>query len=160
MKTVLLWLWGKLPLPRRLRTAIIWVFSPKFTVGVVGLVMDEEGRVLLLRHTYRPGREWGLPGGGLTLHESLEDCLRREIREETGMRVKVGTLLSAAAHFDRRLVDMIFACHPAPGETLDNFRPNAEIAEARFFSPNALPDAMSRSQRRLVGIALKQARGK
>ena len=142
---------------RRMRTAILWWLGPKFTVGVVGLVLDEEGRVLLLRHTYRPGREWGLPGGGLHLHESLEDCLRREIREETGMRVRVDRLLSAAAHFDRRLVDMIYACRPSPGESLEGFTPNPEVAEARFFPPDELPENMSRSQRRLVAVALRQA---
>jgi 8-oxo-dGTP diphosphatase len=152
-------LWGRLPLPRRARTAIIWLLSPKFTVGVMGLVRDDEGRVLLLKHTYRPGRPWGLPGGGLRLGESLEDCIRREVREEANLRVQVVELLSAAAHYDRQLVDMIFACRPCPGESLDAFRPNAEIAEARFFPLDDLPTDMSRSQRKLVLIAARQSDG-
>jgi 8-oxo-dGTP diphosphatase len=149
-------LWGRLPLPRRARTAIVWLLSPKFTVGVVGLVRDEEGRILLLKHTYRPGIPWGLPGGGLRPGESLEDCIRREVQEEANMKVQVDQLLSGAAHYDRRLVDVIFACHPRPGESLDTFKPNAEIAEARFYHLDELPHDMSRSQRKLVLVASRQ----
>jgi 8-oxo-dGTP diphosphatase len=152
-------LWGRLPLPRRVRTAIIWLLSPKFTVGVMGLVRDDAGRVLLLKHTYRPGNPWGLPGGGLRVNESLEDCIRREVREEANLRVQVVEMLSAAAHYDRRLVDMIFACRLCPGESLDTFKPNAEIAEARFFALDDLPADMSRSQRKLVLIAARQLAG-
>jgi 8-oxo-dGTP diphosphatase len=152
-------LWGRLPLTSRQRSAIIWLLSPKFTVGVIGLVRDEQGHVLLLRHTYRPPKPWGPPGGGLRPGESLEDCLKREILEEAGIEVEVDALLSAAAHYDRKLVDMIFACHPHPGQSLATFKPSSEIAEARFFPPDQFPEGMARGQRRLVLTALKQAQG-
>lgn len=157
--STLTYLWGHIPFPRRVRTALIWLLSPKFTVGVVALLRDNEDRILLLRHTYRLARPWGLPGGGLKPGESLEECLRRELREEIGMEVEIEALLSAAAHYDRRLVDMIFACRPAPGQSLDNFRPNSEIAEARFFPPDALPNDLSRGMRALISTALRQAEG-
>jgi ADP-ribose pyrophosphatase YjhB (NUDIX family) len=159
IKSVLTWLYGKLPLTRRMRTALIWLLSPKFVVGVVGLVCDDEGRVLLLKHTYRRRNPWGLPGGGLTPGESLEECLKREIREETGMEVVVEKMLSAGAHPDRRLVDAIFACKLRPGESLASFRPNTEISEARFFPPDRLPKEVSWGLRQLLDVALRQARG-
>jgi 8-oxo-dGTP diphosphatase len=157
MNGLLTRLWGRLPIPSRARSALIWWLSAKFNVGVAGLVRDDEGRVLLLRHTYRPARPWGLPGGGLRSGETLEDCLRREMREETGLRIEVLGLLSAAAHLDRKLVDMIFVCRLAAGETLDNFKSSAEVVEARFFSLGELPEEMSRGQRRLIFIANGQA---
>ena len=153
------WLWGRLPLGRRVRNAIVWLLSPKFTVGVAGLVRDERGHILLLRHTYRRRAPWGLPGGGLKPGESLEECLQRELREEVGIEIEVECLLSAAAHYDRRLVDMIFACRPAPGENLSAFSPNSEIAEAHFFALDDLPPDISRSQRQLIKVALRQAAG-
>ncbi len=73
------------------------------------------------------------------------------------MKVEIEGLLSAAAHFDRRLVDMIFSCRPASGENLQGFTPNSEIAEARYFAPGSLPDNMSTSQRKLIKVALRQA---
>ena len=157
--TTLTYLWGHIPFPRRVRTALIWLLSPKFTVGVVALVRDDKDRILLLRHTYRLARPWGLPGGGLKPGESLEECLRRELREEIGMEVEIEGLLSCAAHFDRRLVDMIFACRPAPGHSLATFQPNSEIAEARFFPPDALPADLSGGMRTLITTALRQAKG-
>lgn len=54
---------------------------------VGGFVYDGEGRLLLIRHADEPG--WLQPGGMVELEESLEEALRREIREETGVEVVV-----------------------------------------------------------------------
>jgi 8-oxo-dGTP diphosphatase len=157
MQDALTWLWGRLPIKGRLRSAIVWWLSPKYVVGVSGLIRDDQGRILLLRHTYRRDKPWGLPGGGLKPGESLEECLLREVHEETGMNVEIVHMLSGAAHPDRRLVDMIFSCRLLPGESLATFRPNAEIAEARWFARDELPVAISRGQRTLIAVALAQA---
>jgi len=158
LNSALTWLWGRLPINARARSAIMWLLSPKFTVVVSGLVVNEDGLILLLRHTYRGKRPWGLPGGGLKHGESLEECLLREVHEETGMNVEILHMLSGAAHPDRWLVDVIYSCRPLPGETLDVFRPNAEIAEAHWFDCDDLPADVSKGQHRLIKIALEQAR--
>lgn len=160
MNGILTWIWARLPIKGRMRSAIVWLLSPKFVVGVSGLVRDDEGRILLLKHTYRGNKPWGLPGGGLRPGESLEECVEREAFEETGMRVEVVAMLSGAAHFDRRLVDMIYSCRLLPGESLDKFKPNAEVAEAHFFHIDDLPPAIASGQQRLIRIALAQAEGR
>lgn len=157
MNGFLTWVWARLPIKGRARTALVWLLSPKFVVGVSGLVRDDDGRVLLLKHTYRGNKPWGLPGGGLRPGESLEECLQRELLEETGMRVEIIAMLSGAAHYDRRLVDMIFSCKPLPGESLDNFKPNPEVSEAHYFDVNELPSGIAKGQQRLIKIALEQA---
>ena len=157
MHDFLTWLWGRLPIRGRLRTIIMWWLSPKYMVGVSGLIRDEAGRILLLKHTYRGKEPWGLPGGGLKPGESLEQCLLREVWEETGMRAEITHMLSCAAHPDRRLVDMIFSCRLLPGESLDAFQPNAEVAEARWFNASDLPFNTTKGQRRLIKVALGQA---
>lgn len=55
----------------------------------VGGVVLRDGRVLLARHTYGAGKGWLIiPGGYVQTGESPEDALRREVYEETGVRVE------------------------------------------------------------------------
>ncbi|HST06057.1 MAG TPA: NUDIX domain-containing protein [Chloroflexia bacterium] len=152
------WIWGHLPLKHRMRGRLIWLLSPKFVVGVSGVLRDEEGRILLLRHTYRGKTPWGLPGGGLKPGELLEQCIEREFMEETGLRVEAMSMLSGAAHPEYKLVDIIYSCRLLPGESLDAFRPNAEVSEAHYFHLHELPQSIPPGQSRLIRIALAQAR--
>ncbi|HLF99241.1 MAG TPA: NUDIX domain-containing protein [Acidimicrobiia bacterium] len=60
-----------------------WRVARPRTLGARVLIVDAEGRVLLIRHTYRRG--WHLPGGGVRRAESFEAAARREAREEVGV---------------------------------------------------------------------------
>ncbi len=58
-------------------------------VGVGAVIIDDTGRVLLIRRAGEPLKgHWSLPGGLLELGESLLDGVQREIREETGLAVE------------------------------------------------------------------------
>jgi len=61
-------------------------------IGVGALVLDEKKRVVLVKHGYRSYwyGTWILPGGMLEPGETLVECARREVREETGLEVEVG----------------------------------------------------------------------
>lgn len=61
------------------------------------VVLDDEGRVLLVRRAHDPGRgQWSVPGGRVESGETLEEACAREVLEETGYVVEVGTELWTA----------------------------------------------------------------
>ncbi len=58
-------------------------------VGVAGIIFREQ-EVVLIRRGQEPGLgEWSLPGGAVELGETLEEALRREVREETGLEIDI-----------------------------------------------------------------------
>ncbi|NPV27457.1 MAG: NUDIX domain-containing protein [Firmicutes bacterium] len=61
-------------------------------IGVGALVQDDCNRILLVKHGYRSYwyDRWILPGGMLEPGETLVDCAKREVFEETGLEVVIG----------------------------------------------------------------------
>ncbi|MGC1482313.1 MAG: NUDIX hydrolase [Candidatus Acidiferrum sp.] len=77
-------------------------FPERPVVGVGGVIIDN-GRALLIRRGGEPLRgEWSIPGGTLELGESLQEGVARELREETGLDVRVLELIEV---FDRIFPD-------------------------------------------------------
>jgi ADP-ribose pyrophosphatase YjhB (NUDIX family) len=106
----------------------------------VGAIVESDGRVLLVRH-HRPGRYdfWVAPGGGVKGDESLEAAVAREVREETGLEVRVSKLLYIEELADPgcRFVKFWYAASVAGG-TLDTSHPEAAaeyIVQAAWLAP-------------------------
>ena len=64
---------------------VYWRFARGMTLGVRALVVDGEGRIFLVKHSYIGG--WHLPGGGVEAGETLAEALARELREEGNIEV-------------------------------------------------------------------------
>jgi 8-oxo-dGTP diphosphatase len=83
----------------------------QFWVGVHG-VITQGGKLLVLKRapsmSYQPG-SWDLPGGHLAIGESFEECLAREIEEETGLTIAAPRLLGIH-HSVGPYLQAIFAC--------------------------------------------------
>jgi ADP-ribose pyrophosphatase YjhB (NUDIX family) len=110
------------------------IVRPKFLTAVSALVFDEQGRILLFKHTYRK-LAWGIPAGGLEFREQPKDAIVREFFEETGMTVEVQRLLLADSSRAFRHVSLVYLCRIIGGE----FRESHEISEIRYFDVDNLP---------------------
>jgi 8-oxo-dGTP diphosphatase len=127
VKPLLFWLWKVLPLPRPVRRAYLGLTHPRLLVGVMALIRDDRGRVLLLEHTYRQKHSWGLPGGYLKAREQPPEGLERELKEEIGLQVEVGELLVAGLHNPHEL-DLLYRARIVAGSP----RPTPEVRGWRF----------------------------
>jgi ADP-ribose pyrophosphatase YjhB (NUDIX family) len=134
----------------RLQWRLLWLTQPKFLVSVAGVVRDDEGRVLLLRHRFWVAGSWGLPGGYAHGAERLEDALARELREETGCRIDGQRLLCVNSGFKMR-VEVVFTARLAGGITRLDPR---EVLAADLFSPDALPEGLLPTHRELIRLVV------
>lgn len=119
---------------RRLPEPVQWrvqrLLAPAYMVGVVGLVADGHGRVLLCRHTYRT-TPWGLPSGWLVPGETPAACIAREVLEETGLVVEPVALWRVETDARRPRLDVYLRCRYVAG----TFRPSPEVDAVRWLAP-------------------------
>lgn len=66
------------------------MYFPTHRVAVGALVIGEEDKILMIRH---PTRGWEFPGGHVEIGETLIQALKREVTEETGISIEVGSLV-------------------------------------------------------------------
>ncbi|MBY5161463.1 NUDIX domain-containing protein [Salsipaludibacter albus] len=87
--------------------------APRHSVSVAAAVVNDREQVLAIQR--RDNGHWEPPGGVLELSESIEDGLRREVREETGVEVDVVRLTGVYKNMRRGIVALVFRCRPAAG---------------------------------------------
>jgi len=119
------------------------------TLGVRGVAIDSEGRVLLVKHTYLMG--WWLPGGGVDRGETTQDAVIREMREETGLIASVAPRLISIHSNERFFRGDHVLVYAVDAFTVGERTSHGEIAEIGWFSPDALPEDAHRSTRARLG---------
>jgi 8-oxo-dGTP diphosphatase len=63
---------------------------PEIPISGVGVIIYNEGRVLIIKRAFDPSRnKWSIPGGVVELGEKVRDAARREVREELGLEVEI-----------------------------------------------------------------------
>ena len=150
LKGLLGFLWRKAP--RSFRRWGVRLSEPRFNVTAGAVVVDDEGRVLLLKHVFRPGSGWGIPGGFLEKGEQPDEAIRRELREETGLELETTEILFARTLKQSGRVEIIFRCRPLASEQA---APRTfEIKSAEWFAPDRLPAELSDDQRWIIRRAL------
>jgi 8-oxo-dGTP pyrophosphatase MutT (NUDIX family) len=124
-------------------------------VSIKGVCASPDGRVLLC-HNHRG--DWELPGGRPEADETDQECLIRELWEETGLAVRVDRPLGSVAYevAPERWVDLIgYSCRPASAaDPSAQHTVSDEHVEIGFVDPDTLvPDQLPTVYRRLIARA-------
>ena len=123
----------------------------RFTVTAGAVIFNDQKQVLLLKHRFRAGSGWGLPGGFLERGEQPIDCLRRELREEIGLELEDVEIFAARSFKKPKQVEVLFRARANA-----NVKPLAmEVERAEWFATDSLPEGLPRDQRRYVEQAAK-----
>lgn len=108
---------------------------PRYTVGVTGIILNDQHQVLLVEHVFHPTVPWGLPGGGLDAREDPREGLLRELREELQLTVEI--IAPFWVEYTTWMhLDITFLCRAISEPGALSF----ELTAARYFDLDALPD--------------------
>ena len=125
----------------------IHFYDPKVAAGVL---IEDAGRVLLVRRTQEPGRGlWTLPAGFVDAGEDPAAAAVRECLEETGLEVVLDGLFDLAAgraHPRGADIVIVYLARVTGGDLL----PGDDADSAAFFGPDELPELAFDATRRAV----------
>ncbi|MGB7337644.1 MAG: NUDIX hydrolase [Phototrophicaceae bacterium] len=125
----------RIPLLMRAAYYVYRFFQPKFSIGVVGVVINDQQEVLLVEHVFHPKRPWGLPGGWIGFDEDPATTAQREISEELGLDVSIKQLL-VAEKTQYHHIDFAYLCHSS---STDIAKLSYELLGYDWFTRQTLP---------------------
>jgi ADP-ribose pyrophosphatase YjhB (NUDIX family) len=125
--------------------------SPRHSVSVAGIVVDDRGRALLISR--RDNQRWEPPGGVLELGESIHDGLRREVHEETGLDIEPIALTGVYKNMTRAIIALVFRCKITGGALATN----DEASGFHWATGSEVPSLMDEAYAIRVLDALREA---
>ncbi|MFJ4792235.1 NUDIX domain-containing protein [Kitasatospora purpeofusca] len=111
--------------------------TPLHSVSVAGVAVREDGRVLAIQRA--DNGTWEPPGGVLETAEGFEDGVRREVFEETGIKVAVERLTGVYKNMSRGIVALVFRCVPESGSE----QLSAESTAVAWLTPEEVSERMA-----------------
>ena len=111
--------------------------TPRHSVSVAAVVTDDTDKILVIKR--RDTGAWQLPGGVLELHETIEDGVRREVEEETGVRVNPDRLTGIYKNMALGVVALVFHARPYGGRP----HPTEEATAVEWWTAERIVAEMS-----------------
>jgi ADP-ribose pyrophosphatase YjhB (NUDIX family) len=133
---------------------LYWRFARGMTLGVRAVVLDDQNRVFLVKHSYVAG--WHLPGGGVEVGEAFHDALKRELAEEARIEPLGDPVLHGIffnSHVSRRDHVAVYLIRQFRQDRLPE--PNHEIVACGFFEPSSLPAETTEGTRLRISEVLE-----
>jgi len=126
------------------------LIQSRYTIGVVGVILDESSKILLVEHVFHPDHPWGLPGGWLGHDEDPAVGVIRELAEELNLKAEVLDVLLVERRF-RNHIDVAFRCiiHNEIGQL------SSELFDYQWVDKNQLP-FLNEFHKKAIQIALQQ----
>lgn len=133
---------------------VYWRISRGMTLGVRALVLDGQGRIFLVKHSYVSG--WHMPGGGVEAGETLLDALGRELFEEGSIELTAAPVLHGI-FFNRRASrrDHVALFVVRQFRQVKAPVPDHEIIAHGFFAADALPEETTPATRARIREVLE-----
>ena len=130
-------------LPRAVRRRVLFTVNDHFLLGVVGLVEDDDGRLLLLDHRFRTPWRWGLPGGFIRREESPDRALARELLEEVGLHAEVDAgIVDTEVNGPGGYVSLTLRARAAGQRPSLDLEKSVEIEGGGFYASTELPEGL------------------
>lgn len=126
----------------------LWRILRPNTRGVKVMLFSDSNELLLVRNTYGRTDLFLLPGGGVNRFEEPEKAAAREVKEELGCGVEALRFVSLHVSFFEGKRDTIHLYRARVAGTVR--ADGVEVAEARFFALDDLPDSVSPATRRRI----------
>lgn len=112
---------------------------------------DNNEKIFLIKRGTEPHRGmWMMPGGHIKIYETAEECLKREIHEETSLDIKIDRLFNVYSEIDQdprhRALVIFYVAHVISGD----FVQNIEAVEGKWFDIHDAPAEMAFHHRRIL----------
>jgi len=125
----------------------------RYTIGVAAVILNGDGRVLLVEHSYHPRFPWGLPGGWIGTDEEPSAAIIRELSEELQLNARVLRVVHISKTAPNH-IDLAFHCEAlSPIGKLSH-----ELLDYQWAARGHLPD-LKRFHRQSIESALVHIHG-
>ncbi len=133
-----------------------WVCYENPLPSSAALVRTKKGEVLLVKRGHEPGKgKWALPAGFIEIDETPEKACLRELREETGLKGEIVSLVGVYSQKSMLYRNVLIIGYEV--QARGNLSPGSDSLEAEFFPLGNLPDIPFSSHRKMIDDGVKKA---